>query len=135
MHGFGTAHLRESLLAASGQTWSSPMLRIPFVSAIALALGAAMLAPPAAADVLLIQRVEATRDKELPRRGESRAQVERRFGAPVQRHAPVGGGSPQHPPITRWDYADFSVYFEHDHVVSSVLKRSYAQEVAPKPPR
>jgi hypothetical protein len=111
--------------------WSSPMLRISVVSAFVLALAA--FAAPAAADVLLIQRVEAARDMELPRRGESRAQVERRFGAPTHKHAPVGGGNPQHPPITRWDYAEFSVYFEHDHVVNAVLKRSHAHETAPRP--
>lgn len=56
----------------------------------------------------------------LPLRGEAQAQVLARFGAPRQRHAAVGGDSPRHPPITRWDYADFSVFFENDHVVDAV---------------
>jgi hypothetical protein len=30
-------------------------------------------------------------------------------------HKPVG-----QPPITRWDYREFSVYFEYDHVINSV---------------
>jgi hypothetical protein len=111
------------------------MLRLTAVSAMALALGALAIAPPATADVLLIQRVEAARGMDMPNRGERMAQVERRFGAPAQRHAPVGGGHPRRPPITRWDYPEFSVYFEHDHVVNSVLRRSYAQETAPKPVR
>ncbi len=51
-----------------------------------------------------------------PTRGASMAQVEQRYGAPLQRHAPVG-----HPPITRWDYADYRLYFESDHVLHAVV--------------
>lgn len=45
------------------------------------------------------------------------------YGEPRQRHPAVGT-----PPIERWDYDQFSVYFEYDHVVHSVLK-------GPKPPQ
>ena len=48
--------------------------------------------------------------------------VESAYGAPSQRHAAVGGDLPQHPPITRWDYPAFSVYFEHDRVVHAVAR-------------
>ena len=34
----------------------------------------------------------------------------------------VGGASAQQPPITRWDYPSFSVYFEHDKVIHAVAK-------------
>lgn len=53
--------------------------------------------------------------KKLPARGESQTSVLHRYGEPVKRHASVG-----QPPITRWDYAEFSVYFEHSHVINSV---------------
>lgn len=56
-----------------------------------------------------------------PARGSSMAAVESRFGAPTRRHAPVGGDSPAHPPITRWDYPGFSVFFERDRVIDSVI--------------
>jgi hypothetical protein len=52
---------------------------------------------------------------EVPARGSPMKAVEARFGAPANRHAAVGK-----PPITRWDYPAFSVYFEHDHVVHAV---------------
>jgi len=52
---------------------------------------------------------------ERPRRGSTMAQVEKHFGQPVQKHPTVG-----QPPITRWDYAGFSVFFEHDRVIHSV---------------
>lgn len=51
----------------------------------------------------------------LPQRGDSRRQVLERFGLPDQEHPPVG-----RPPIRRWDYRDFSVYFENDRVLDAV---------------
>ena len=52
---------------------------------------------------------------ETPVRGTSMAQVEARFGAPSQRYAAVG-----QPPITRWVYPSFVVFFEYSHVVHAV---------------
>ena len=54
---------------------------------------------------------------EKPARGASMRAVEARFGAPTTRHATVG-----QPPITRWDYPGFSVYFEHDKVIHAVAR-------------
>ena len=51
----------------------------------------------------------------LPQRGASTSAVNQQHGEPVTRHAAVGD-----PPISRWDYVQFSVYFEHDKVVHSV---------------
>lgn len=51
----------------------------------------------------------------LPQLGESKRAVLERFGLADEEHPSVGN-----PPITRWDYREFSVYFEHQHVVSSV---------------
>ena len=52
---------------------------------------------------------------ERPKRGITMSQVEERFGAPVSKHPTVGT-----PPITRWDYSGFSVFFERDRVIDSV---------------
>jgi len=52
---------------------------------------------------------------EAPTRGMSMAQVEARFGAPGQRYTAVG-----QPPITRWVYPSFVVFFEYSHVVHAV---------------
>ncbi|WP_445262575.1 phosphodiesterase [Pseudomonas sp. EA_105y_Pfl2_R69] len=51
----------------------------------------------------------------LPQFGESQRSVLERFGLADQEHPSVGN-----PPITRWDYREFSVYFEHQHVINSV---------------
>ena len=55
-----------------------------------------------------------------PKRGLTMSEVEQHFGAPVTRHPAAGGDTPRHPPITRWDYSGFSVFFEHDRVIDSV---------------
>lgn len=51
-----------------------------------------------------------------PQKGLSKSTVMDQFGEPAKRHAAVGN-----PPIERWDYPSFTVYFEYDHVVHSVL--------------
>ncbi|HEU0153583.1 MAG TPA: hypothetical protein VFQ84_09590 [Arenimonas sp.] len=102
---------------------------------LSLALTAGLLLQaPAQADTLLVDRVQAE-SQPMPARGQTMAQVEAKFGAPQQKHAPVAGpGDRQHnPPITRWDYAGYSVYFENSHVVDAVAKRATPTEAGPKP--
>ena len=74
-------------------------------------------AVPVHADTLSIPlgQQAAGQSQQLPQRGSSTSQVQRQHGEPVTRHAAVG-----QPPITRWDYAGFSVYFEYDHVIQAV---------------
>jgi len=62
----------------------------------------------------------ATAPSTLPKKGESMAEVTKQFGEPETKHAPVGGGSPKQPPITRWDYAGFVVFFEGNRVIHAV---------------
>lgn len=70
-----------------------------------------------------------------PKRGITMADVEKHFGAPATRHPAVGGGNPHQPPITRWDYNGFSVFFENDHVIDSVTTGAApaSQSAAPAP--
>lgn len=56
----------------------------------------------------------------VPTRGMTMAQVERRFGAPTEKLAPAGGDAPRHPTINRWRYAGYTVYFERNHVIDTV---------------
>jgi len=51
----------------------------------------------------------------LPGRGMTKDQVEERFGSPPEKVEAVG-----EPPISRWVYSSFTVYFEYDHVVHAV---------------
>jgi hypothetical protein len=58
-------------------------------------------------------------DVATPTRGMTMEQVTAKFGAPVSKVPAVGS-----PPISRWEYAGFVVYFEHDHVIHSVVANS-----------
>lgn len=53
-----------------------------------------------------------------PSRGMTQSRVEATFGSPQQAHAAVGD-----PPITRWDYPAFVVFFEYDRVIHAVTRR------------
>lgn len=88
-----------------------------------------LTAVPASAEVLLIKAISqepANAPGALPRpsKGMRMDAVQQRFGAPKARSGPVGtSGNPHQPPITRWDYPNFSVYFENDQVITSVVHR------------
>ncbi len=77
----------------------------------------------AQADTLVMPEGSATAamPASLPGKGQTMGEVLKHFGQPQVKHAPVGGDAPKHPPITRWDYAGFSVFFEHSHVVDAVV--------------
>ena len=52
----------------------------------------------------------------VPGRGMSMTKVLEQFGEPKERIPAVG-----EPPITRWVYDDFIVYFESEYVIDSVI--------------
>jgi len=54
----------------------------------------------------------------VPGNGMSMDQVTQRFGEPAERVGAIGD-----PPITRWVYESYTVYFEHDLVLHSVIHR------------
>jgi len=54
---------------------------------------------------------------DFPRRGMDMSKVVNELGEPVTRHPAVGN-----PPITRWDYADRTVFFEYSHVIHVVAR-------------
>ncbi len=53
-----------------------------------------------------------------PTRGMSQERVQAEYGSPQSTRAPVGD-----PPITRWEYPGFVVFFEYDKVIHAVTKR------------
>ena len=89
--------------------------------AIFLAFVACGLAGFASAETLQMEGTEnASRFEHAgkPSRGMTQAKVEATFGQPGSRVAAVGD-----PPISRWEYADFIVFFEYDRVIHAVSKR------------
>jgi len=95
-------------------------------AAFAVLLGS--VAVVAQADTLLIDRREAGEASPHPGRGELMDKVEAQFGPPLHRVGPVGD-----PPITRWVYDGYTVYFEHSHVITTVVNKAHADEQGPKP--
>lgn len=73
---------------------------------------------PVLADTLVIDTVKAAPAGERPAKGQSMATVEASFGKPAEVVAAVG-----QPPITRWVYDGFTVYFEGDKVLHAVSHR------------
>jgi hypothetical protein len=59
------------------------------------------------------------RDMQRPVNGMAKQSVEDRYGAPEMIKGPVGD-----PPITIWKYNGYSVYFEYDRVIHTVLHKS-----------
>ena len=53
-----------------------------------------------------------------PTRGMTQDRVEATYGTPQSRQAAVGD-----PPISRWEYPKYVVYFEYDRGIHAVLKR------------
>ena len=62
----------------------------------------------------------------LPGRGMNMTQVEEKFGPPLEKLPEVGD-----PPIIRWIYPNYTVYFEYQFVINSVLNAPSAP--APQP--
>ena len=95
---------------------TSTMLRKAiFAAALTLALAAGT----AGADSLLIEGIDTPAGSgELPTAGISKDRVTAGWGEPASKIAAVG-----EPPISRWVYGNFVVYFEYDHVVHAVVKR------------
>lgn len=91
------------------------MHKLRLLTILGLAFG---LLASASADTLDTSGISAGQDGSRPLRGSTQSQVEAKYGSPVSKKAAVGD-----PPISRWDYADFTVYFEYDRVIHAVLKR------------
>ena len=75
----------------------------------------------ARADVVAMPEGGAYETFTKPQKGSTMKAVQRQYGAPEKKYPAVGGGSKRQPPITRWDYAGFSVFFEHGHVIDAVV--------------
>ena len=95
-------------------------MRKSVLLACGMACGLA-LAPSLAQNLQMADPPAAEARASLPVRGTSMSQVEARFGAPTERHPAIG-----QPPITRWVYPSFVVYFEYSHVVHAVAVRPAA---------
>ncbi|MBT8102131.1 MAG: hypothetical protein KJO95_04130 [Gammaproteobacteria bacterium] len=90
------------------------MAKLRTATLIALLLG---LFGTAQAETLKMDGIAASGDAR-PARGMTQSSVQSKYGSPVSVRAPVGD-----PPITRWEYQEFVVFFEYDRVIHAVVKR------------
>ncbi|HEY2634722.1 MAG TPA: hypothetical protein VGI51_08355 [Steroidobacteraceae bacterium] len=86
-----------------------------------LLLAAVLASGFAAAETIAVDDGIAVKESDVatPARGMSMDQVATKFGAPVTKVPAVGK-----PPISRWEYPGFVVYFEANHVIHSVVANS-----------
>ena len=71
------------------------------------------------ADTLIIEGLDQSEisASQRPARGMTMANVEANWGQPLSKRNAVGD-----PPITRWEYTNFVLYFEYQHVIHAVTK-------------
>ncbi len=76
------------------------------------------IAGPAAADVLLVDSIQSAPALQTPRAGTGMTSVRQGYGDPLTEYPTVSTAG------ARWDYNGFSVFFEHDRVIHSVVHRA-----------
>lgn len=83
--------------------------------------GLTSFANPSQAEVVAVDSGIAVKESDVatPSRGMTMNEVSTKFGTPTNKVPAVG-----HPPISRWEYPGFVVYFENDHVIHSVVANS-----------
>jgi hypothetical protein len=86
-----------------------------------LLLAAVLASGLAGAATIAVDNGIAVKESDVitPARGMTMDQVATKFGTPVSKVPAVGK-----PPISRWEYPGFIVYFEADHVIHSVVANS-----------
>ena len=89
---------------------------------------AVSLAGIAKAETIAVDNGIAVKESDVatPTRGMTKDAVAAKFGAPVTKVPAVGT-----PPISRWEYQGFVVYFEADHVIHSVVAGNAPADGAP----
>jgi hypothetical protein len=86
-----------------------------------LLLAAVLASGFAGAETIAVDNGIAVKESDVatPARGMTMDQVATKFGAPATKIPAVGK-----PPISRWEYPGFIVYFEHNYVIHSVVANS-----------
>jgi len=79
------------------------------------------------ADTLVIERMKKSSKINKPTKGQLKLEVRNTFGEPLKITNAIGN-----PPISIWHYPHFKVYFEHSHVIHSVINKGSRLEKGPK---
>ena len=107
------------------------MIRIPIkilLFTLSLLAGNASMAQTL---IIPVSQQQAKDTIELPQKHQTMSSVTEQFGPPQEKQLPTGN-----PPISRWQYPNFVVIFEHQHVVHTVkIHRPAQTENAVEAPR
>jgi hypothetical protein len=96
----------------------TPMLKLSAVVVLALAMGLPLATSAQDLDMRGSSGSSAFEQAGKPTRGMTQDSVVSNFGNPQSMSDAVG-----EPPISRWEYAGFVVFFEYDRVIHAVTKR------------
>jgi len=96
-----------------------------------LLLAAVLASGVAGAETIAVDSGIAVKESDVatPTKGMTMDQVAAKFGAPASKVPAVGK-----PPISRWEYPGFVVYFEAEHVIHSVVANAPSASPAPADP-
>ncbi len=72
---------------------------------------------------MVLTTPQAERPGGMPARGSTMKQVKKTYGNPLQIIGPSGEATKSRPPITRWVYKNYIVYFENNRVIHSARPR------------
>ena len=89
-----------------------------FIAPIIIALGLTTTNMTVAEEIAIPAGSQGNTSIVTPNTGTTKSNVASHFGQPKESSSSVG-----EPPISRWEYDQFYVYFEHDRVIHSVLKK------------
>ena len=104
-------------------------MRIKIIAGLSSILFLLALSTPPQAEEIIIgvaQQASEMTNIERPVNGQTKDDVMQKYGPPQEMTDPVGN-----PPISRWTYQNYSVYFEYNSVLHSVLRHQPA--VNPNP--
>lgn len=100
----------------------SHLLKVSFVTIFAVSTQ--MLPAIAQAEIItLAPHAKVITKANTPKHGQTMQVVTNKFGKAKHVNTSKGPVTKQNPRITRWDYTEFSVYFENSHVIHSVIHR------------
>lgn len=88
------------------------------IAPVIFALGLANTTGSVAEEIAIPAGSQGNASVITPDTGTTKSSVANHFGQPDESSASIG-----EPPISRWEYDQFFVYFEHDRVIHSVLKK------------
>ena len=112
-----TTQNKTASVAPAASTASAAPAASTTATAATAAPAPATAPAPAPVPVAAAAAPVAVSGNSLPVRGMNMQNVEHIFGTPLEKHDAVGK-----PPITRWDYTDYVVYFEYNMVLNTVSK-------------